>query len=138
MFYYSFQWKYSNYFGMPSMWRYKHVAAVKDIQKLWRTADKSIDDACWHCSYCFGPTLEDATNGIIQKIKSFAHTEYDKPPFTTPEYIADSIMRGLSPFRSAGNPMKFKASNATIEAPPALLAMQPELSYMLGVYSDEE
>jgi hypothetical protein len=135
MFYYNFKWKYEKMFGLPSMWRYSHVSQTHSIQSLWRKGERRVKDSCSHCSYCFGPRLQDAVEGIVHKIKSFSHQEFNKLPYTNETYIRDSILSGLSPFRKTASDMKFVPVNATKEAPPYVLLRQPEWAFLLGIYA---
>jgi len=50
-----------------------------------------FEDAGWHCSYCF----EDVAH-FVSKLRSFSHSEYDKPKYYSHEIIVDSIRRGVS------------------------------------------
>jgi beta-1,4-mannosyl-glycoprotein beta-1,4-N-acetylglucosaminyltransferase len=64
--------------------------------KFWRL-DKErniqiINDGGWHFSYLLTP------NEIQKKIKTFAHTEYDKKRFTNLNTIKNKIKKGLDIF----------------------------------------
>lgn len=43
----------------------------------------------WHCSYCTN------TYGIINKIKSFSHQEYNKREFTNHKWIKNCVKNGI-------------------------------------------
>ncbi len=72
------------------------------LQSLWRKATR-IRNGCWHCSYCFGPTEADLIDTIKDKLHSFSHTEYDRPPWTDSDYIRHSVHEGVSLIRNSDN-----------------------------------
>lgn len=50
-----------------------------------------VKDAGWN----FGYTQED----LVEKLAAFAHAEYDRKPFNTPEWLASCRENGLDPFQ---------------------------------------
>lgn len=81
-----------------------------DVQKyrdnrysLKRTNSIPVNPSQTHCSYCY-----DKISSIQKKLHSFAHTEYNKPPYTDREYIKDCIKKHLSIFdRGKFMPVKY-------------------------------
>ncbi|MFZ4648190.1 MAG: hypothetical protein ACOYMB_00980 [Patescibacteria group bacterium] len=55
-------------------------------------ADTVIINGGWHFSYLLSP------EGIINKIKSFAHSEFDQPEYTNVSYIKERITSGEDVF----------------------------------------
>lgn len=47
-----------------------------------------------HCSYCYK-----SISSIQKKLQSFAHTEYNKPPYTNSDYIIYSIKNHIDIFK---------------------------------------
>lgn len=62
------------------------MSAWASLRQLKRV--RVVPDAGWHFSY-----LSDV-EGIIRKIETFSHTEYNKPEFKNPERIREKIMEG--------------------------------------------
>ncbi|KAF9431313.1 hypothetical protein BGZ94_000020 [Podila epigama] len=48
-----------------------------------------IDDACWHCTWCFSRYSQ-----MLVKIDGYAHREYNRPEFKTKEWILEHCRTG--------------------------------------------
>lgn len=148
-FYYSYSWFFVSepLFGAPSLTRFGALRTTKAVMPFWRQGKSVFPYTCWHCSYCFGPTIEKAVSMIIDKITSFSHGEYNKLPYIDPKYLRCAVLRGLSPFwyqPPAGQPFSninphfvLQSVNPLLEAPPAVI-QDPELHYLLGIYADRD
>ncbi len=142
-FYYSYSWFFVSepLFGAPSLTRFGVMRATKAVMPFWRQGKSVFPYTCWHCSYCFGPTIEKAVSMIIDKITSFSHGEYNKPPYIEPKYLRCAFLRGLSPFwynQQQINPhFILKSVDPLLEAPPAVIE-DPALHYLLGIYADRD
>ena len=53
--------------------------------KVWKLQTPNHDVFVTHCSYCF-PRIEDYKN----KLESYSHSEYNRPPYTTNDWIFKS------------------------------------------------
>ncbi|KAG0084898.1 hypothetical protein BGZ93_006139 [Podila epicladia] len=121
-YYYSFEYYKGNWIG-PVVMRFRerasHLARVEvdgseDAQMLsqkeymasmghdnWATLGSKmrdargigaamwVDDACWHCSWCFSRISE-----VVEKSKSYSHTEHNQDQYHTQEWILDHYRRG--------------------------------------------
>ena len=96
------------------------------------SATLTIDDAGWHCSYCFN-SLKQFRN----KFNSFAHTEFSKksaPKIHTKEHLIECIQHGrdiLGPYRQDKYPPKFE-NLAVVDAPAYVLANSMRFRYLLN------
>ncbi|KAK5072648.1 hypothetical protein LTR64_004877 [Lithohypha guttulata] len=50
-------------------------------------------NASWHCTNCFSTVAD-----FVTKIKSFSHTDYNKPEFADPDEIVRRVRNGLDVF----------------------------------------
>ncbi|KAG0333926.1 hypothetical protein BG000_008783 [Podila horticola] len=48
-----------------------------------------VDDACWHCSWCFSRISE-----VAEKMQSYSHTEHNQDQYHSQEWILDHYRRG--------------------------------------------
>ncbi|KAG0353517.1 hypothetical protein BG005_007191 [Podila minutissima] len=48
-----------------------------------------VDDACWHCSWCFSRIAE-----VVEKTRSYSHTEHNQDQYHSQEWILDHYRRG--------------------------------------------
>lgn len=48
-----------------------------------------VDDACWHCSWCFSRISE-----VVAKSKAYSHTEHNQDMYQQKEWILDHYRRG--------------------------------------------
>ena len=84
----------------PQWLRYKYTKRVKFWQiHRYFTNPPVIEDGGWHFSFIMKP------DAIRDKIKSFAHTEFNKPEFTNLEEIEKKIISKKDLF---GRNFKFK------------------------------
>lgn len=95
-FYYNFGWaKASRWPPHGGAAPYGFIAGVPT--QSFRTAGrKQAVSSGWHASYFETPER------ISDKIKSFSHTEYDRPDFTDTAKIRDRIYRGADLFDRVG------------------------------------
>lgn len=66
------------------------MSAWASLRRLKRV--RVVPDAGWHFSY-----LSDV-EGIIRKIETFSHTEYDRPEFKNPDQLRQKIQEGKDLF----------------------------------------
>ncbi len=91
LYYYFFNGFVHNYWSGTKIVLYKNL--IKDFnnnpQQIRNSLGKTIiNNGGWHFSYLFD------AQGISQKIKSFAHSEFDKPEFTSINIIKERINKG--------------------------------------------
>ncbi|KFH67107.1 hypothetical protein MVEG_07630 [Podila verticillata NRRL 6337] len=48
-----------------------------------------VDDACWHCSWCFSRISE-----VVEKTRAYSHTEHNQGQYQQKEWILDHYRRG--------------------------------------------
>ena len=48
-----------------------------------------VDDACWHCSWCFSRISD-----VVEKSKAYSHTEHNQDKYQQKEWILDHYRRG--------------------------------------------
>lgn len=95
--------------------RYEQIANwdFEDLRKHREDSTHSkIKDAGWHFSYLGG------IDKIVQKLESYAHSEYNKPAFKEPAYIKNRIQAGGDLF---GGRRKFKVLEKEDMLPDYLL-----------------
>ncbi|KAF9327710.1 hypothetical protein BG006_009027 [Podila minutissima] len=49
----------------------------------------TVEDACWHCSWCF-----DRMESYVDKMKSYSHTEHNKPQYQAQKWIITTAIAG--------------------------------------------
>ncbi|KAF9212398.1 hypothetical protein BGZ59_006805 [Podila verticillata] len=52
-----------------------------------------VDDACWHCSWCFSRFSE-----VVGKTQSYSHSEHNQEKYQDREWILDHYRRGVDLF----------------------------------------
>ncbi|KAG0347150.1 hypothetical protein BG004_008371 [Podila humilis] len=52
-----------------------------------------VDDACWHCSWCFKRISE-----VVEKTKSYSHTDHNQPRFQEQDWILRHFRQGIDMF----------------------------------------
>jgi beta-1,4-mannosyl-glycoprotein beta-1,4-N-acetylglucosaminyltransferase len=127
--YYNFRWKVSE--GSPDRGAPAPVAVRKSritsVNTLWRAATYSFPlRSCWHCSYCFGPSMYDFVTKFINKVTSFSHTEFSTGKYIDPTYIETCHEEGVSPFTGT----KFQIEHG-LDTPP-IVSEEPRFRYLLG------
>ena len=70
----------------------KHRLRPPQAARLERENHEGVPDAGWHFAYLGG------TQRIRQKLRAFAHTEYDRPPYNTEEWIDNRLSDGQDLF----------------------------------------
>jgi beta-1,4-mannosyl-glycoprotein beta-1,4-N-acetylglucosaminyltransferase len=107
-FYYSYRWIKSNSDRLHQIHSQTTSKAIsKDllsrfdlarINRMHQTPAEHffVDNAGWHCSFCFSAEM------IRSKIQSFAHQEYNRPPFTNLDHINSVIRSGKDLFLRNG------------------------------------
>jgi hypothetical protein len=65
--------------------------SVNDI-RFFNESLSIYNSTGWHCSYCTN------VNGIINKIKSFSHQEYNKIEYTNRNWIKSCVINGIDLF----------------------------------------
>lgn len=93
-YYYSFQWHHiGDDWHHPQATFYSGPNETILPEDLRMHGGTDIWNASWHCSSCFSTVGE-----VVRKIKSFSHTEYDKPEFCEPREIVRRVRNGLDLF----------------------------------------
>lgn len=88
-----------NYFlncrpSIPPYWygtRMLHYRDYSLAEEVRHSGYKIIPNAGWHFSYMGG------AERVSQKLQAYSHQEHNKPEFTDPKFIEESINRGTSP-----------------------------------------
>lgn len=52
-----------------------------------------LSESCWHCSWCFRRISD-----FIDKMRSFSHSELNKPQFATGSHVKEKVCKGLDLF----------------------------------------
>lgn len=88
-FYYSLKWRFADPWPGTRIQAYPFVS---DPQALRHTQGLPIIKGGWHMSYFM------TVAQIQKKLASFSHTEYNRWPYSTYDWIADAVDRGVSLF----------------------------------------
>lgn len=93
-YYYSFQWRHiGSDWHHPQATFYAGMNGTVLPEDLRMHGGMDVSNASWHCSSCFSTVAE-----LVTKIKSFSHTEYDKPKFCEPSEVVRRVRNGLDLF----------------------------------------
>lgn len=134
-YYYNYQWRIAP-FGMPVLFRLDSLSnGARDITARFRKAQTVLRNACYHCSYCFGPYMENATAYVAQKLASFSHTEFSGALFRDPLRIKNAILKGIDLFHGHRSVEPLTRVDPLLNAPSIVLAADSKYAYLLGKYS---
>ena len=93
-YFWNFHWmapQHCNQGARPVALKLHHLANTSP-QELRANTQNIIPDAGWHFSYFA------SEQDIVEKIESFAHTEYNKDEFKSIQSILNRIQEGIDPF----------------------------------------
>ncbi|KAF9315286.1 hypothetical protein BG003_003199 [Podila horticola] len=68
-----------------------------------------VDDACWHCSWCFSSVAQ-----VIEKSQSYSHSEHNQGQYQEKEWILDHYRRGEDLFERASEKVTIIPTNYDI------------------------
>lgn len=91
--YYSFQWLSELEWNHPQATLYRGEKGNDTVlpDDLRHNAnDFKFIEGAWHCSYCFSTIKE-----MVEKIRSFSHTELDLPKFKEPKRVLERVRNGV-------------------------------------------
>jgi len=129
--YYNYATKHSNpMFGIVTGYRWSHYHALPHSGFREAKGTKLTDhrSGCWHCSYCFGPTLDDAVTIVRNKLQTFSHREYSGAPWTDTNHISSHIMARVDLFDRGEH---FQVlTDQDIDA-PLIIYTVPQLRYLI-------
>ncbi|RAK81617.1 glycosyl transferase family 17 protein [Aspergillus fijiensis CBS 313.89] len=102
-YYYSFQWHH-----VGGDWHHPQATVYAGLDRTILPEDLrmqsagnptglDLGNASWHCSSCFSRVAE-----LVQKIRGFSHTEYNRPEFVEPREIVRRVRHGLDLFDREG------------------------------------
>ncbi|KAG0353518.1 hypothetical protein BG005_007192 [Podila minutissima] len=83
-----------------------------------------VDDACWHCSWCFSSVAQ-----VIEKSQSYSHSEHNQGDYQKKEWILDHYRRGEDLFGRASEVVTIIPTNFDI--PDYIRYNRNKYSYML-------
>ncbi|KAG0084897.1 hypothetical protein BGZ92_009474 [Podila epicladia] len=75
----------------------------------YNDAATMVDDACWHCSWCFSSVAQ-----VIEKSQSYSHSEHNQGQYQEKEWILDHYRRGEDLFERASEEVTIIATNYDI------------------------
>ncbi|KAF9403000.1 hypothetical protein BGZ94_004745 [Podila epigama] len=87
-----------------------------------------VDDAGWHCSWCFSRISD-----VIQKMKSYSHTEHNQAQYETIDWILDHYRRGIDLFERPSDEITVVPENSDI--PDYIRFNRNKYVYMLHRYN---
>ena len=135
--YYNFATKHANgFFGVVTGYRWSQyrTLASSGFRQVKGKALKDHRSGCWHCSYCFGPTLDEAVTHVRNKLQTFSHREYSVPPWTNTDHIKKRIMDRTDLFDRGERFQTFP--DLEIDAPLIVYAL-PHLRYLIKGFNEE-
>ncbi len=104
-FYYNFRWRKTYEWGNgPRVFPWpmvepggpnQYLTGQDARERVGLSPEEFIRDGGWHLAYFLPPSE------IALKLRSFAHTEFNRPPFNTPEWIDKCINTGQDLFNRA-------------------------------------
>jgi len=129
--YYSYTWVYpherwNNVIAFPFDPSQVNATSAHEMRFNSKAATLTIQDAGWHCSYCFRYLRQ-----FREKLNSFSHTEFNsrnKPKIHTREHLVNSIRLGQDLLRRNIYKIQFSES---IDAPKYVIANSVRFSYLL-------
>ncbi|KAG0014913.1 hypothetical protein BGZ81_000192 [Podila clonocystis] len=86
-----------------------------------------VDDACWHCSWCFSRISE-----VVEKTQSYSHTEHNHEQFHSQEWILDHYRGGEDLFNREYE--KHTLVQRNYDIPDYVRFNRNKYSYMLERY----
>lgn len=123
-YYYSFQWRHiGDDWHHPQATFYAGPNETILPEDLRMHGGMDIWNSSWHCSSCFSTVAE-----LVSKIKSFSHTEYDKPEFCEPREIVRRVRNGIDLFDRESE--KYEKTPVT-DVPNYLKQNQPKFAFLL-------
>ncbi|KAF9311324.1 hypothetical protein BG003_007544 [Podila horticola] len=90
-----------------------------------------VEDACWHCSWCF-----DKMESYVDKMKSYSHTEHNNPQYQTQEWIIDHVNRGVDLFDRDWVSYKYLENN--FDMPGYIRRNKNKFLFMLDRYGKQD
>lgn len=90
-----------------------------------------VEDACWHCSWCF-----DKMESYVDKMKSYSHTEHNDPKYQTQEWIIDHVNRGIDLFERSWVSYKYLENN--FDMPGYIRRNKNKFMFMLDRYGKRD
>jgi len=117
-------------FGTVAGYRWAHYRSMPS-SGFRESKGRVLQDrrsGCWHCSYCFGPTLDDAVVHVRNKLQTFSHLEYSGPPWTDTDHIKRHITDRVDLFDRGERFQAF--ADPDIDAPLIVYAV-PGLAYLI-------
>lgn len=115
-YYYSFNWR------MRGKWLGTRITSKSLLDELTpqgirARGDTRIADGGWHFSYFGG------VENIADKLSAFSHQEYNRPPFSNPDYIAAHVSAGVDLFDRDKHTLEYVEGVAHL---PSAVYNQPE------------
>src|SRR3989338_2773244 len=117
-------------FGTVAGYRWAHYRSMPS-SGFRESKGRVLQDrrsGCWHCSYCFGPTLDDAVVHVRNKLQTFSHLEYSGPPWTDTDHIKRHITDRVDLFDRGERFQAF--ADPDIDAPLIVYAV-PGLAHLI-------
>lgn len=98
------KFSYYSYYWDLGEWNHEKVVSgfflhhnISHGKEIRQKRGPKFFNAGWHCSYCL------SVPEIIQKLKSFSHTEFSRSPYTDASYIEKRIETGTDLFLRPGH-----------------------------------
>lgn len=134
---FSFRWIKREQYPRPTLFLLRHLEQHLLVNKKhWRQGEISVPSGGWHCTWCFGPTLENAIYKMRLKITTSSHQQWNIDEFKTDRYLTNVMKNGGDIYNRKNEiPLRVFAPNAKLESwAPRALIEAPHLSYFLGTF----
>ncbi|KAG0307234.1 hypothetical protein BGZ98_000741 [Dissophora globulifera] len=112
--------------AMQSITKDDYKAAGEQLRTLRNSgAATYVDDACFHCSWCFSNI-----STVLTKVESYSHVEHNQERYKDPKWIVQQYRKGLDLFERSGDTFEYVENNKDV---PEYVAANPDrFGYMLS------
>lgn len=84
-----------------------------------------VDDACFHCSWCFSNLTQ-----VVNKVEAYSHTEHNQEKYKDRSWILDRFRNGQDLFEREWDTFEYVENN--LDLPQYVLDNQDRFEYMLS------